>query len=333
MRRLNPLVRPLSMAALALLALGCRADTFALPAPGDSLVGELQTIRTVRSDMFPALGVRYNQGFGELKWANPDVPPFTPGEGAQVVIPSQYVLPRAAREGIVVNAPEMRLYYYPKPKRGEPAFVITHPISIGREDWRTPHGVTSVVSKKTDPTWYPPASIRKEHAASGDPLPKAVPPGPDNPLGKYAMKLGLPGYLIHGTNKDYDIGMRVTHGCMRLYNHDIERLFPQVPVGTPVRIVNQPVKLGVHGEELYIEVHPPLDEDQVGAQNEYQRVVDAIVAVVGKRATSVNWNALQAAISERRGIPVAIGRVAPVALPAPGPVQAGERPAGRSRRG
>jgi L,D-transpeptidase ErfK/SrfK len=195
-----------------------------------------------------------------MERANPNVDRWLPGEGTQVVVPSHYILPRAPRQGLVLNLPEMRMYYFPPKKPGQPAQVQTYPIGIGRMDWATPLGVAKITGKVKDPTWTPPESIRREHAAKGDPLPAVVPAGPDNPLGRYAMRLSIPGYLIHSTNKPLGVGMRVSHGCIRMLPDDIERLFPQLPVGTPVNIVNQPVKAGWHGGKLYIEVHPPLEE-------------------------------------------------------------------------
>ena len=136
---------------------------------------------------------------------------------------------------------------------------MTFPVGIGRMDWSTPLGVTRVKIKIADPAWYPPASIRDEHTSDGNPLPDKIAPGPDNPLGQYALQLALPGYLIHGTNRPYGVGMRVSHGCVRLYPEDISRLFDAVSVGTPVRIINQPYKAGWYHGVLYFEAHPPLE--------------------------------------------------------------------------
>jgi lipoprotein-anchoring transpeptidase ErfK/SrfK len=173
-------------------------------------------------------------------------------EGTRVILPTQHILPDTPREGLVLNLPEMRLYYYPKPSTGKPRTVVTFPVSIGRMDWATPLGLTRVTAKVINPVWYPPASIRAEHEQEGQALPPEVAAGPDNPLGQYALQLGRPGYLIHGTDRPYGIGMRATHGCIRLYPEDIQRLFEEVPVGTPVRIVNQPYKAGWYRGVLYL---------------------------------------------------------------------------------
>ena len=205
----------------------------------------------------------------------PHVDPWLPGEGTKIVIPTQFVLPRAPNRGIVVNVAELRLYYFPAASSVAPEGtlagsrrVITHPISIGRMDWSTPLGTTSVTGKVANPSWTPPQSIRDEHAARNDILPRVVPAGPDNPLGKHALRLGLPGYLIHGTNKPSGVGMRVTHGCIRMFPEDIEALFKTVPAGTPVMIVNQPYKLGWTADGLYLEAHPPLAKSPAGETDE-----------------------------------------------------------------
>ncbi len=297
------------MSGLSLGSLGAKADTYIVPSDGDNVVGALGLASTEHEDTLSDLARAYNMGFWELRLANPAVDAWLPGEGTEVVVPSQYILPKAPREGIVVNVPEMRLYYYPRPKAGEARVVITHPISVGRQDWSTPQVLTKVTSKQKGPAWYPPESIRAEHAADGDPLPKVVRPGPDNPLGEYALRLGISGYLIHGTNKPYGIGMRVTHGCLRLYPRDIASLFAQVKVGTPVRILNQPYKLGRINGLVYFEAHPHLEEDT--AKLEQQRAaIDAELYQLG--AYDIDWNALQAASQAANGIPVAVAK-----LPAP----------------
>jgi L,D-transpeptidase ErfK/SrfK len=306
-----------SLAALSTLAalfwaIPARPDTMFLPANGDTVVGSLGVTTSEYEDTLLDIGLAYDQGYGEMRLANPKVDPWIPGADTEVVIPSQYILPQAPPEGLVINVPEMRLYYYPKAKPGEPRVVITHPVSVGRQDWKTPQGMTRIVAKTLNPAWYPPASIRKEHAADGDPLPKMVPPGPDNPLGRYALRLGHDGYLIHGTNKPFGIGMRVTHGCLRLYPKDIEQLFGEVSVGTPVRIVNQPFKIGWLGGGLYLETHPPLDEDVAAFHDGFTQVVGLVTEATRDALHAVDWDGLQEAVSDRKGIPVLITRAAGV---------------------
>ena len=204
------------------------ATVYPLANKDDTLVGQDQTIETVYEDTLYDLARKYSLGSEELIRVNPGVDPWIPGAGKQIIVPGRHILPPGPREGIVVNLPEHRLYYYPKAKRDGTREVITYPVSIGKMDWRTPLGLTHVIQKQKDPVWYPPESVRKEHAAAGDPLPAVVPAGPDNPLGQYAMRLaaGNGTYLIHGTNNPIAVGLAVTHGCVRMYPDDVAALFP-----------------------------------------------------------------------------------------------------------
>ena len=248
-----------SLLLVALICGNAWSATYELPLDGSDVVGEIATITARFDDTLIDLARQHGIGYQDIVRANPDVNVWVPGEGTEVVIPTRYVLPSGPRTGVVLNLAEYRLYYFPESKGDEPAVVMTYPISIGRMDWETPLGMTSVVSKMTNPSWYPPKSVRDEHAAEGRPLSSVVPPGPDNPLGKHAMRLGLPGYLIHGTNRPAGVGMRVTHGCLRMFPEDIRYLFDHVAVNTPVRIINNPVKIGWHGDELVLESHPILE--------------------------------------------------------------------------
>ena len=191
-----------------------------LPPDGEDVVGQIQVIKAKYEDTFAALGETHDLGYLELVAANPGVDPWLPGEGTDIILPTRYILPPGPREGVVINLAEYRLYYYPE---GENV-VHTFPLGIGREGWGSPVGNTRISAMTSNPAWYPPQSIRDEHAADGDPLPKVVPPGPDNPLGPYKMSLALPGYLIHGSNKKFGIGMRVSHGCFRMLNHNVLEL-------------------------------------------------------------------------------------------------------------
>lgn len=235
------------------------AEVYDLPPEGNDVVGAMTMVTARADDTLLDIARRHGLGYEDIVRANPDVDTWLPGEGTAVTLPTRYVLPRGPRNGVVLNLAEYRLYYYPAPEEGQPAVVMTYPISIGRMDWETPLGRTTVISKVRNPAWYPPASIRAEHAAEGDPLPRIVPAGPKNPLGEYAMRLGLPGYLIHGTNRPAGVGMRVTHGCIRMFPEDIDYLFGRVDVSTAVRIINEPVKIGWNGDELVIEVHRTLE--------------------------------------------------------------------------
>lgn len=304
-------VRATTLSA-ALLACGpLQAQTFPLPPQEVSVIGSPRTVAARHQDTLVDLALRHGVGYEEIVLANPKVDPWLPGEGTPVLLPTQYILPPVPREGIVLNLPEMRLYYYPQPRAGEQPKVITYPVGIGRMDWNTPLGLTRIVAKVKDPSWTPPDSIRAEHAARGDILPAVVPAGPDNPLGQYALRLGMTGYLIHGTNKPAGIGMRVTHGCMRLNNPDIEALFAQVPVGTPVRIINEPYKAGWLEGQLYVEAHPPLEEDAAALANNMTPLVRAIVGVTQERGYAVDWQRVRSAAGKSHGMPVRVSAPVP----------------------
>ena len=284
----------------ATLLSGASAIELELSADSD-VVGEIQVINAQHEDTFIKLARRYNLGYEELIQANPSVDPWLPGEGTEIVLPTHFVLPKTPRQGIVLNLPELRLYYYPD---GESGRVITHPISIGRMEWRTPLGRSEIISKTVNPTWYPPESIREEHAADNRFLPKVVPPGPDNPLGNHALRLSLPGYLIHGTNKPSGLGMRVTHGCIRMFPEDIEALFEDVPIGTPVLIVNQPYKLGWTDDGFYLEAHPPLDEHTMADSWSMTELTRAFVAATEEgQGETFSWELAEVVASRSLGVP------------------------------
>ncbi|QBQ53282.1 L,D-transpeptidase family protein [Nitrosococcus wardiae] len=285
------------------------AATFVLPSSGESVVGRNFIVPAKASETLLDIARRYDVGYREIKAANPNIDPWLPKEGSPVVVPTQYVLPQAPRRGIVINLAEMRLYYFPESQLGQPGVVVTHPIGIGREGWSTPLGKTSVISKKKNPTWIPPESIRAEHKANGDPLPKVVPPGPDNPLGKFALRLGMPGYLIHGTNRPWGVGMRVSHGCIRLYPEDIASLFAQVKVGVSVNIVYQPFKAGIKDTILYLEAHVPLPELENPEGGGLTNMVATIVAATEKPIPEMHWEAAKRVADERTGIATQVGEV------------------------
>jgi L,D-transpeptidase ErfK/SrfK len=233
--------------------------TFALPAPGADVVGEVRVVTVAEGETLLDIARAHDLGYNEITAANPGMDPWLPAPGSTVTLPTRFVLPAAPRRGIIVNLAEMRLYYYPEAS-GAAREVMTFPIGIGQEGWTTPLGVTRVVGKIKDPPWTVPASIREEHEGLGDPLPAVVPPGPDNPLGTHALRLGMTSYLIHGTNKPYGIGRRASHGCLRLYPEDIEILYRQVAADTPVWIIDQPYKLGRDQGALWLEAHAPVVE-------------------------------------------------------------------------
>jgi L,D-transpeptidase ErfK/SrfK len=282
-------------------------------APQQELVGETQVLFARYENTFSAIGRQYNLGYEEMRRANPGVDQWLPGEGTPIYLPTQTILPEVPRTGIVVNVPAMRLYYFTTEKPAtaggpEVVKVSTHPVGIGTEGWATPFGEAKVMQKAKDPTWYVPASVRKEHAERGDPLPSVVPPGPDNPLGKFAMTLSLPGYLIHGTNKPAGVGMRSSHGCIRLYPEDIEALFGRVARGTAVRLVNQPVLAAWHEGQLYLEVHPPLAEETHDLVAEADAALSRALERAGAAAAAVviDRAAIEKIVTEQRGIPLPV---------------------------
>jgi len=258
------------------------ANTFTLDDPEQTVVGEPQLVFTSATDTFSDLARTYGLGYDDLIYANPDTDPWLPGEDTAVLLPTQFVLPNVPKHGVVLNIATKRLFYYPARKDGEAQQVLTYPIGIGRVGWETPLGETTVVAKAKNPSWWVPASVRREHAEMGDPLPSVVPPGPDNPLGTRVLKLNMPGYLIHGTNQPYGVGMRVSHGCVRLYPENIEYLYTLVDVGESVTIVNEPYQLGRKDGVLYFESHAPLVDDTVSSEQRLQQLLDADVNAAGQ---------------------------------------------------
>ncbi|MFN7096617.1 MAG: L,D-transpeptidase family protein [Gammaproteobacteria bacterium] len=289
---------------MSLLALQATAATYSLPTDAD-VVGSLQ-MTTLRSGVSLSTVVEnYDIGYYELLEANPQMNPLHPYVGQRVIIPTQYVLPQAPRQGIVINLAELRLYYYPPGQN----VVITEPIGIGRMGWNTPTGTFKIIEKIPNPTWHVPASIAADQASQGVILPKTIPPGPDNPLGAYAMRLSLPDYLIHGTNKPAGVGRRVSSGCIRMYPEDIASLFQMVAVGTPVTIVNQPFKAGWLNGQLYLEAVQPLSEQrsQMGS-NLLQLMAQAVDNATAGTNAVINWNKAEMIANQQSSIPQVIGK-------------------------
>jgi L,D-transpeptidase ErfK/SrfK len=291
--------------ASVLAASAARAEIFPL-APDQDLIGEAGQIQAERQDTLPDIARRHRLGFDEIVLANPGVDTWLPGEGKIIRLPMQRLLPDVPRTGIVVNLPDGRLYYF-RTDEGHP-IVETYPISVGQMDWKTPLGVTKIVVKERMPTWFPPKSVREKHLQDGDVLPASIPPGPDNPLGEFALRLGIPGgaYLIHGTNKPVGVGMQITHGCIRLYPEDIEFLFREVPVGMSVRIVNQRIKTGWVDGALYLEVHQPLDGTDPKDVEDLTGLTRVVVAATSQRRVIVDWDTAERVFQEARGEPVRI---------------------------
>ena len=279
--------------------------------PGQDVVGVVQVVTAGKDDTLTDIGRRFNVGYEEIVRANPTVDPWLPGEGREVVIPSQFILPDAPRTGLVINIAAMRIFYYPPLRRGERPLVLTHPIGIGKVGWRTPEGVTKIVRRQQDPTWRVPVSVRKEHHENGEDLDPVIGPGPDNPLGKYAFYLQWPSYLIHGTNKPAGVGLRSSHGCIRLYPEDIEQFFAMVPVGTQVRVVNQPFVFGWRDGQLYMQPFGVLEDDTRDWAKASRRLLSKSLAATLQQQlqahrTQVDWTLVSALARAPRGVPVPI---------------------------
>ena len=284
-----------------------QAVKYTLEGQTDSVIGDLSTTYSRHEDTLLDIARAHGLGYQDIKLVNPGVDTWLPGEGMKINLPLQFVLPNTRKKGIVLNIPEMRLYYFPDASRQvEDGTVFTYPLGVGREGWATPYMKTRIIEKKKNPKWYPPESIRIEHEEAGDPLPEVVEAGPDNPLGDFAMRLGMPEYLIHGTNKPFGIGMRVSHGCIRLYPEDIEHLFEQVSVGTRVEIINQPFKVGERKGVLYLEAHPHLEED-AEAFSEVEAVNRMVEDYNHDQRFEINWSLVKKTVSTTAGVPVPIG--------------------------
>lgn len=277
---------------------------------GDSVVasspGDTMSITVDHDQTLLDVARRFNLGQTEIVTLNPKLDRWLIKTGTVVRLPNRRILPNTPRNGITLNIAEYRMYYYPANQQGT---VISYAHGIGRQDWKTPLGKTSVAKKVKDPAWHPPESIRREHAANGDPLPAIVPPGPNNPLGAYALHLSLPGeYRIHGTdvNKIYGIGMQITHGCVRMYPEDIEALYNSVPVGTPVYIVKQPIKVGWLNNTLYIEAHPDLEGEEKSRDERYALALTLIQKANNGELPEFDQVALNQALKDLDGTPVAL---------------------------
>jgi len=281
----------------------------------DDVVGHLQVTTIGDHDTLPDIARRFNVGYDEIVRANPGVDPWLPGVGREVVVPTQFVLPAAERKGVVVNLAAMRIYYFPPAKAGEKQVVYTHPIGIGRVGWSTPEGKTKIVSKEKDPVWRPTASIRKEHAQNGDPLPAVVPAGPDNPLGRHKFTLGWASYLIHGTNKPYGVGLRSSHGCIRMYPEDVEKFFEMIGPGTPVQVVNQPYVFGWHEGELFLQAFDVLEDDKRDWSKSRPKILSKtldkrIQALLAERKQTVDWERVAVIAKDPRGLLLSVSDVA-----------------------
>jgi len=290
------------------------ATTLPLPEhPDDNLVGALRTVTVKGKDTLLDIARRNGLGYTEIVSANPTLDPWVPGEGGRVLLPTRFILPPGERSGLVINLAQMRLFYFPTPGKGEKPVVITHPIGIGVEYGSTPLGETKIVRKAANPTWYPPKGVRERRAAAGVILPPSVPPGPDNPLGTHALYLGFAEYLVHGTNRPWGIGMRVSSGCIRMYPEGIAALFPRVPVGTPVRIVDQPWAVGIEKGVPYVQVFArPRMEAGVEWPESLLEHTPLVRALAGRAPRgAIDWDRVMKATEERLGVPLPVAPRSP----------------------
>lgn len=267
------------------------------------VAGDLHAFKTRYEDTFAEIGNRLSLGYLELVKANPGIDPWLPGEGTTITLPRQYVMPETEREGIVVNLAEYRLYYF------HDGGVEVYPVGVGTEENPSPLTNATVEMSLKAPAWYPPASIRAEYEASGEYLPRMIPPGPDNPLGPFALLLSEAGYLIHGTNKRFGVGMQVSHGCFRMYNEDITFLADKVAKGTSVQIIRQPVKVGISGNEVWLEVHRPKEGYSEAERDDLWQAVSERLARLREDMPEVEIQrrAVESAVDQGDGIPRMIG--------------------------
>jgi len=270
-------------------------------AHGDDVIGRLAVIRLEKGDTLPDIARHFSLGINAISAANPGVDVWVPNAGERILLPLSFILPNAPREGIVVNLATLRLFRF---KGGTNSLqVSTYPVGVGTKERPTPTGEMYVQRKAIRPTWHVPASIAEDHRKKGDPLPAKVPPGPQNPLGEFALYLSKSSYLIHGTNKPASIGLQATNGCLRLYPENIEILYHETPVNTPVVIVNQPYLIGQRAGVLYLEAHKPQDDS---GPAEREKVFAKLQAIEKGLSGKINWGKVESVLVEARGIPVPI---------------------------
>jgi L,D-transpeptidase ErfK/SrfK len=283
-----------------LVPLQSMALVFNLPPSGNQLVGTVRTAIVREDEDFSDIAQRFDVGYYEVFEANPGVDPDNPAVGTVLVIPTQYVLPTELQKNtVVVNLAEMRLYYQPKNENR----VYIYPVGIGKEDWETPTGQMNVSEKIVNPKWVVPESIYKFRQSIGDPVPRVIMPGPDDPLGSFALRLSNKDYLIHGTNLPDGVGRRSSAGCIRLYEEDIKSLFKMVEIGTKVIVINKPFKAGWLGSKLYLEAHMPLMEQRIEMGDDMKPALDVVQAVLPGHSFIINWDKVKQIAKEHLTVP------------------------------
>ncbi len=292
---------------LSLIIILFSCDSFAahytMPAPGNDLIGQLIKVQAESGQSLTDIGNKYGIGYHEMVEANHHITnPDELYDGEEVIVPTQFVLPKY-RKGIVINLPECRLYYFTPDGRS----VLTYPVGLGRKGWRTPTTSTTVIRKAENPTWTAPSSIKAYvYEQTGKWLPDSIQPGPENPLGPYAMYLGTHGYLIHGTNQPWSIGKLISAGCIRLYNEDVQELYRHVRTGTPVRVIHQPYKAGYQDGKLYLEAHIPLQLTEPPSELNLLSVEKSVLLAY-RRPANINWQAIRRIVEQQDGMPELVG--------------------------
>lgn len=279
---------------------------FPMPQGGNSIVGEIRTITLMPNETFFQISRKYNIGYEALVAANPNVDPFKERDKpVPFVIPSRFVLPPVTWKGIVINVAEMRLYYFSEDGRE----VFIYPIGVGRQGWATPTGNTFILQKIKNPYWHVPDSIREHAASEGVYYPDKVAPGPLDPLGDFALRLNIPGYLIHGTNDPNSVGARSSSGCIRMYAENISELYQLVKKNMPVRIIDAPFKIGVENNKLYLEAHPSIENNQFQEVSDVTPMLNAILADAQNLKAEINWKIASTVAKQHLGLPEPIGKL------------------------
>lgn len=279
------------------------ATVFPWPDDGDSVIGEIQYTTVAEGETLIDIGERYGLGYADIRDANPHLDPWIPQVGAQVTLPTRFILPNSNWQGIVVNLAEYRLYHF-LPERNE---IHSYPIGIGRTNTPTPVGDMQITARIPNPTWYPPASIRAAWEAQGREVRRQVPAGPENPLGPFAIALSAKGYLLHGSNQAFGIGTQASAGCIRMNNWDIEHLVNHTRIGIEVRIIDQPATIGVHRNDLVLKVNRPLSTvtEQLSHTDLVYQLQRHRKHHVGE-LSSIDWDAVDQILTQQRGIATTI---------------------------
>ena len=300
----NKLFIPAALLCSALLLSTAQGLQLPLPSADSSLVGKITSHQVTQSETIADIARHYDLGYFELLEANPHIDPKNLIAGTQLVIPNQFLLPNAQRQGIIINLGTMRAFYFPKDQN----YFFTYPVGIGKQDWSTPLGQLSIIEKIADPVWRVPKSIYEYRLQKGDPVPTSMPAGPDNPLGAFALRLSKPTYLIHGTNEPASVGVRSSAGCIHLYPEDIKELFDKVAVGEPVLIINQPYQAGWDNQTLYVQAYLPLAEQREQLADASVAIIDTI-SQVAAATMQVDWHSAEETLQDHTGLPTPVGEL------------------------